>query len=94
MGLTLVAPLREGAPESCLQALVNDLAVFGCHVRIDAERHQVICKVPFGSLTWALHGGFAGVLRPYAACVALDASAVGRPRRRRPRHAPTAGGGA
>lgn len=93
MGLKLVAPLREGAPDPCLQAPMNDHAAIGREARIDAGRQRLTCRVPFGTLTGALHDGFAGVLRPCAACATLEASAVGRQRRRRGRRARTLGSG-
>ncbi|MEJ2291777.1 MAG: hypothetical protein P8Y05_08680 [Deinococcales bacterium] len=78
MGVTLVASLRADASEACLEALMRELAALGCAARLDRARGRLECAVPFGSVTWVLHGGFAGVLRPYAACVALDDHAAQR----------------
>jgi hypothetical protein len=71
MAVTLVASLRADASEAWLDALLRELATLGCVARLDRTRRRLECSVPFGNLTWVLHGGLRGVLRPYAACVAI-----------------------
>lgn len=69
MRVWITVRLRKDATGTSLEALLRELDVLGCRVRLDLAEGCLHLSPPWPNLNWNLHGGLEDILRRYRSCL-------------------------